>query len=62
MANLNVYIDDNVSPVYRLHENRGKFSETILDSFKGELECFTIYNDSGDVGAVGWILHHNYKV
>ena len=60
VANLNVYIDDNVSPVYRLHKDQFKFSETLQDSFKGELECFTIPNYSGDVGAVGWILHHNY--
>ena len=60
MANLNVYIDGNVSPVYRLHKDQFSISENIQDSFKGELECFTIPNYSGEVGAVGWILHHNY--
>ena len=60
MANMNVFIDDRISPVYRLHQDQFKISETIQDSFKGELECFTIPNVSGEVGAVGWILHHNY--
>ena len=60
MANLNVYIDNNVSPVYRLHKDQFNISENIQDSFRGELECFTIPNTSGDLGAVGWILHHNY--
>jgi len=60
MANMNVFIDDNVSPVYRLHQDQFNVSETIQDSFKGELDCFTIPNVSGAVGAVGWILHHNY--
>ena len=60
MANLNVYIDDHMAPVYRLHKDQFNISETIQDSFKGELECFSIPNYSGEVGAVGWILHHNY--
>lgn len=60
MANMNVFIDDNVSPVYRLHQDQFNVSETIQDSFEGELDCFTIPNVSGEVGAVGWILHHNY--
>lgn len=60
MANLNVYIDDNDSQVFRLHEDQFNVSETVQDSFKGELECFTIPNNEGEVGAIGWILHHNY--
>ena len=60
MANLNVYIDNHNSPVYRPHKDQFNISETIQDTFKGELECFSIPNYSGEVGAVGWILHHNY--
>ncbi len=60
MANMNIFIDENVSPVYRLHQDQFNVSETIQDSFEGELDCFTITNVSGELGAVGWILHHNY--
>ena len=60
MANMNVYIDDHAFPVYRPHKDQFNISETIQDTFKGELECFSIPNYSGEVGAVGWILHHNY--
>ena len=60
LSNMNVFIDDRESPVYRLHRDRFNVSDVVQDTFKGELDCFTISGVSGDVGAIGWILHHNY--
>ena len=60
MGNMNVFINNRISPVYRPYLDEFNVSDTIQDSFKGKLESFNIPNVAGEIGAIGWILHHNY--
>jgi len=60
LGNIHVFIDDRETPIYRLYRDEFKVSDTITDRFTGELDMLEIPSVDGEVGAIGWVLHHNY--
>jgi hypothetical protein len=60
MGDLEIHISGVDDRVYRPHRNSIEFSGEVFDDF-AELEVLTIPSLDGGTGAVGWILHHNYK-
>lgn len=60
LGDLHVFIDGKSTPIYRPYLNEFQVSETLTDCFIGDLDIIEIPNTDGELGAVGWILHHNY--
>ena len=60
LGDLEIRISGVADRVYRPHRDSIQFNGGIFDDF-AELEVVTIPSLDGGTGAIGWILHHNYK-
>jgi hypothetical protein len=55
-----IHINGSAEPLYRPYRDRIEYSDTKHSSLKS-LRTFTIDGADGEVGAVGWLLHHDYQ-
>ena len=60
LANVEIYCNDNETPIYRPHRNKFQISESIEDEFI-EVEKIEIESIDNSQAAVGWVMDHNYK-
>ena len=60
LANVEIYCNDNETPIYRPHRNKFQISESIEDEFL-EVEKIEIESIDNSQAAVGWVMDHNYK-
>jgi hypothetical protein len=60
IGNLEIRISGLADRVYRPHRDSIEVNGEAFDHF-AELEVVTIPSLDGGTGAMGWILHHNYK-
>ena len=60
LANVEIYCNDNETPIYRPHRNKFQISESIEDEFI-EVEKIEIESIDNSKAAVGWVMDHNYK-
>jgi hypothetical protein len=56
----NIFINGSDQSVVKPYENSYEISDVKSGCLKDEIEPITIENLDGDVGAVGWISHHDY--
>lgn len=56
----NVHINDADAPVYRPYRNEVVYSDTQSSALRS-LTSFEIESIDGDIAAVGWLIHHDYR-
>src|SRR5260370_586574 len=59
LGNIQIYINENKSPIYRPHRNRFEAKKGVSDDFV-DLQLVSIPGSTGEVAAIGWVLHHSY--
>jgi histidine kinase/DNA gyrase B/HSP90-like ATPase len=60
LGDIDIRINGSDGPVYRPHRNELELQGARYDEFV-DVELCSLSSLDGGVGAVGWILHHNYK-
>lgn len=56
----NIHINGSDSPVFRPHRNEIEYSDTRKATLRN-LKSLEIKSIDGDIGAVAWVIHHDYQ-
>jgi molecular chaperone HtpG len=60
LGNLNIHVDDNITPLHRPHGDRFVGEDGREISFD-ELDVVEILGMDGEIAAIAWVLHHDYE-